>query len=136
MAWLAATPKPPAGSKRAQTGQAPKISRIDQLKKDGIVPHMPANSVPHITQRLIEIGITESNGMGSAPLSWRELSEWQRNTAVDLAPWEARLIRQLSVAYVNESRRAESETCPPPWQAEVTQRELEVAEAKLRMVLG
>jgi hypothetical protein len=137
MAWLHATPKPPEGTKRAMRGdQAARISRLDSLKKDGIDPPMPPNPAPHIVARLIEIGITESNGMGAAPLSWRELSEWQRNTGVPLAPWEARLLRQLSVAYIAEGRLAESENCPPPWRAEVTQRELEVAEASLRAALG
>lgn len=137
MAWLHAVPKPPEGSKRAQYGnQAAKFSRLDRLKRDRVDPPMPPNPMPHLIARLIEIGITESTGMGPSPLSWRELSEWQHNTSVSLAPWEARLLRQLSRAYVAESRRAESETCPPPWRAEVTRRELEAAEASLRMALG
>lgn len=97
---------------------------------------MPPNPLPHVIARLVEIGITESAGMGPTPLSWREISEWQRNTCVRLPPWEARLIRQLSLAYIAEGRRAESENCPPPWRAEVTQRERDIAEEKLRMVLG
>lgn len=74
--------------------------------------------------------------MGTAPLSWREINEWQTATGVALSSFEAKTIRKLSVEYVAESRRAESENCPPPWRAEVTDREREVAEAKLRMVLG
>lgn len=74
--------------------------------------------------------------MGTAPLSWREINEWQAATGVALSPFEAKTIRKLSVEYVAESRRAESENCPPPWRAEITDREREVAEAKLRMVLG
>jgi hypothetical protein len=136
MAWLNATPKPPEGSKRAKNSQAPTLSRIDRLKRDGLTPPMPPNPVPHIVSRLLEIGLTETTGVGPAPLSWREISEWQRNTSVELAPWEARLLRSLSVAYIAEGRRAESETCPPPWHAAPTQREIDVAEARLRMVLG
>jgi hypothetical protein len=137
MAWLAATPKPPEGSLRAKSpGQAPTISRADQMRKQGITPQMPPNPAPHIVTRLVEIGLTGSNGMGSVPLSWLEINEWQRATAVRLAPWEARLIRDLSVAYLAESRRAESETCPPPWRAQVTKREAETEEARLRAVLG
>ena len=137
MAWLHAVPKPPAGTRRAKLADhSPKISRLDQLKKDGITPQMPPNPLPHIIARLIEIGITETTGMGAAPLSWREIAEWQRNTGVPLAPWEAKLIRQLSLAYMAESRRAEEETCAPPWRSEITPKEREVAEAKLRMVLG
>lgn len=137
MAWLNATPKPPPGSKRAQTvDQMPLISRIDKLKRDKITPGMPPNPMPHIITRLVEIGLTEANGMGASPLSWREINEWQRATGVVLSPWEARLIRSLSLAYLSEGRKAESETYPPPWRAPVTQREIETEEARLRMVLG
>lgn len=137
MAWLHATPKPPEGSKRAKSeAQQPKLSRLDQMKKDGITAQMPPNPLPHILTRFIEMGITESNGMGPSPLSWATIEGWQRITAVDLAPWEARLLRQMSLAYIAEGRKAEAENCPPPWRAEVTPRELDIAEAKLRMVLG
>ncbi len=106
------------------------------MKRDGVPISMPPNPMPHLIDRLIEIGLTEAAGMGVVPLSWREIEAWQHNVHVALAPWEARLIRKLSVEYVAEGRRAESENCPPPWRAEVTAREREVEEARLRMVLG
>jgi hypothetical protein len=137
MAWLHAVPKPPAGSKRATHGdQAARISRLDRLKKDKVTAQMPPNPMPHIIGRLTEIGITEAAGMGAAPISWATLTEWQRNTGVELMPWEARLHRKLSLAYLTESRRAEDENCPPPWRAEVTKQEIDAAERALRMVLG
>lgn len=106
------------------------------MAKDGIAPKMPPNPAPHLINRLIEIGITETTGMGPAPLSWREIEAWQHATNVRMAPWEARLIRQLSIAYIAQGRKAESENCPAPWRTEVTRREREVEEARLRMVLG
>lgn len=106
------------------------------MKAQGIEPQMPPNPAPHLISRLTEIGLTESTGMGPSPLSWREIEAWQRSTHVRLAPWEARLMRQLSLEYIGESRRAESENCPAPWRSQVTQREREVEEAQLRMVLG
>jgi len=137
MAWLHAAPKPPEGTRRAKAAAPAKaLTRLERMKKDGIAPKMPSNPAPHIVARLIEIGITETTGMGPAPLSWREIDAWQRHTGVPLPPREARLLRQLSLSYIAESRRAEDETCPPPWRAEVTQRELDVAEEKLRLVLG
>lgn len=101
-----------------------------------MTPAMPPNPAPHIIARLIELGITESNGMGPVPISWCEMAEWQRLTGVALDPWEARLLRQLSVAYIAESRRAESEACPAPWRREVTQAERDADERRLRVVLG
>lgn len=97
---------------------------------------MPPNPAPHITDRLVEIGLTEASGMGSGPLSWPTIDAWCNRTAIDLSPWEARLIRKLSIGYVVMSRTAESENCPPPWRAEVTQREIATEEQRLRMVLG
>lgn len=137
MAWLNATPKPDERSKRGKiAAAASRISRADQFKRDGISLKMPPNPAPHIVDRLVQIGLTESNGMGVSPLSWREINEWQRASCVELAPWEARLIRALSTSYIAEGRRAEAEACPPPWRAEISQRERDVAEARLSMVLG
>jgi hypothetical protein len=137
MAWLNATPKPDPRTKRAKTDdQPPPVSRIERMRKDGTTAKLPPNPLPHIISRLVEIGLTEANGMGASPLSWREINEWQHATGVDLPAWEARLIRHLSVAYIAESRRAESENCPPPWRAEVTDREREAAQARLELVLG
>lgn len=106
------------------------------MKKDKVPVQMPPNPVPSITENLMDIGLSEAAGMGAAPLSWKEIDAWCNRTGVDLPPWEARLIRKLSVEYIAESRRAESDTCPPPWRAEVTQREIETEEARLRLVLG
>ncbi|MBB3925040.1 hypothetical protein GGR43_000741 [Sphingobium jiangsuense] len=97
---------------------------------------MPPNPAPHIINRLIEIGLTEAAGMGAAPLSWKEIDAWCNRTGIDLPPWEARLIRALSVEYLAMGRKAEDENCPPPWKAPITEREKETELARLRMVLG
>ncbi len=137
LAWLHATPKPPPGTKRAAAkDQPPPISRMEKLTRDKIVPQMPPNPMPHIIARLLEIGLTEAAGMGSGPVSWQAIDAWCNRTGIDLLPWEAKLIRSLSVAYVAEGRNAESENCPPPWQAAVTEREREIELARLRAVLG
>lgn len=137
MAWLHAAPKIPqdAGSPKP-TQQVEPLSRFDQMKKEGIAPSMPPNPMPHLINWLIEIGIMESTGAGPAPLSWREIRAWQDGVRVRLAPWEARLLRQLSIAYIAQSREAEQPNCPPPWLGTVTQQEREFDERQLDMVLG
>lgn len=80
--------------------------------------------------------MTLANGMGASPLTWSEIGEWQRQTYVELSPWEARLIRKLSIAYVAMHSKAGDENCPPPWKREVTERERDVEEAGLRALLG
>lgn len=137
MAWLNATPKPPPGSKRAAAkDQPPPVSRIEQMKRSKIVPQMPPCPAPHIITRLVEIGLTEAAGMGAGPISWQSIDAWCNRTAIDLSPWEARLLRSLSVSYVAEGRKAESENCPPPWRGEVSDREKEVEVERLQMLLG
>lgn len=137
LAWYNATPKPDPNSKRGQAEpDRVRPSRLEECKRRKIEPKLPPNPAPHITDRLIEIGLTEAAGMGVGPISWVQIDAWQRLTGVPIAPWEARLLRTLSLAYVAEGRRAEAETCPPPWRIETTAREREIEEAELRSVLG
>lgn len=137
LAWLHSTPKPPEGSKRAAAkDQPPAISRIERMRRDKIIPQMPPLPAPHIIDWLVEIGLSEAAGMSSGPISWQSIDAWCRRTGRDPAPWEARLLRSLSVAYVAEGRQAESENCPAPWRAGITQRERDVELVQLRLVLG
>ena len=106
------------------------------MKRDGIPVQMPPNPAQHLVQYLVEMGMSEAAGMGMVPLSWREINAWCDRTRVDLAPWEARFIRRMSTEYLAEGRRAESENAPPPWRAEVTQREIDLEQARLEMLLG
>lgn len=137
MAWMGATPRPVRGSRRAETFDAAEAtSRLDRMKSMGINPPMPRNPAPHIMDRFVEMGMVEATGAGTGPLSWREIHYWQSNTSVRLPPWEARLMRRLSVDYLAEQRRAEEETCPAPW-SDPNSEDMKRAEvAVLDMVLG
>lgn len=97
---------------------------------------MPPDPAPHITARLSEIGLCEAAGMGVVPLSWQTIDAWARLTGVQLAPWEARLIRKLSSDYVSMTRKAESENCPPPWRSPVTDEQRNAEVEQLKRVLG
>jgi len=137
MAWLNATPKPPEGSRRAQEkDQPPRLCRAEQMTKDGVTFAMPPNPAPHILGYLLEIGLTEAAGMGAGPISWQSINTWQVAMGKRLPRWEMRLIRKLSVEYLAEGHRAESENCPPPWRVAVSQREKDLEVARLQMVLG
>ena len=137
MAWLHATPKPAEGTRRAKAENAPPaLSRLDQIKRDKLTPQMPPLPAPHFIDRLIEIGLTEAAGMGAGPLSWATIAGWQQVTGIALEPWEARLYRKLSLEYLAEGRRAESENCPPPWRATITQAERDVEQRRLEQLLG
>lgn len=107
------------------------ISRLASRTAKKVPPAMPPARLPHVITRWIEIGMTAAGGMAPAALSWLEINEWQKATGTTLCPWEARTIHALSVAYVAEGRRAEEETCPPPWRAPVTDQERAAEEAAL-----
>ncbi|WP_343526745.1 hypothetical protein [Sphingomonas sp.] len=140
MAWLAATPKPPEGSRRAERWEkAPattKRSRAETMGKKAAESAMPPNPMPHVIERFIEMGMVEAAGMGTVPLGWQTIAAWSQMTGVRLCPWEARTIRRLSVEYLAEGRRAEAETCPPPWKAPVSQADVDAERAALERLLG
>lgn len=137
MAWLNATPKPDERSKAAKPEfERPQLSRIEQYRRDGLPVFLPPNPAPSIVNHLVEMGITEAGGMGAVPLSWATIDAWQRVTGVTLPAWEARMIRQLSVEYLSETRKAESQFCPAPWQTEPTQRHREAEMAHLKATFG
>lgn len=97
---------------------------------------MPPVDLPHVIERWTEVGLTGSNGMAATPLSWGEINEWQRATSIRISPWEARLIRSLSIAYIAQSRLSEDEACPPPWRGEITEAEKQREVSILDAVLG
>jgi hypothetical protein len=138
MAWLNAVPRPAEGASRARAdAPAPKLSRAAQMRANGIRnPLMPPNPLPHIIDELLEIGLSEAAGMGIGPVSWPTIDAWRRQTGAELAPWESRLIRRLSIEYVAEQRRAESENCPPPWRWEVTEAEKKAEVAGLAQIFS
>jgi hypothetical protein len=130
-------PKPDPNSARGRSEAAqPKLTRLEAMKQAKTEPRMPPNPAPHIIDRLLEMGITEAVGIGAGALSWREIVAWQEGTWVRLAPWEARLIRTLSKAYLAESRSAESENCPAPWHSGPDRRLVETEQARLEALLG
>ncbi|WP_245824717.1 phage tail assembly chaperone [Sphingomonas azotifigens] len=137
MAWLNTVPKPDERTRRARANApVPTLTRAEKMKLDRIAVPMPPNPLPHIVERLLEIGLSEAAAMGVGPVSWLTIDAWCRLRGIDLPAWEALLIRQLSVEYVAEQRRAESENCPPPWRWQVTEAEKKAELAALEMVLG
>lgn len=106
------------------------------MKKNHVRPKMPPNPLPHVIDRLVEIGLTEAAGMGMAPISWQTIAAWSRLTGIVLMSWEARLLRHLSMAYLTEFNAAGEEGRPAPFRTKVSQRETEVEREGLRAILG
>lgn len=88
------------------------------MRAEGVVPSVPHNPCPWLTDWLFEAGPTGIGAMGPVPLGWQEIAEWARMTGRDLLPWEAQMLRRLSVDFAAEMIRAEAADCPPPWTAD------------------
>lgn len=65
----------------------------------------------------------ESGAFGPTVLSHQELLAWQLNMRRMLQPWEISMLRRLSAEYLAFSREAESNLCPSPYVAELTERD-------------
>lgn len=91
------------------------LSRLEQMRNDGVDPPMPECEAIYLAEYLWQAGPTEVGGMGPAPLSHEEIAAWQANTGIDLTSWEARMLRALSLVYLNESHEAKKPARPQPW---------------------
>lgn len=84
------------------------------MKERGEEVHLPPVPAQYLIDWWREIGPTEEDG----PISWLSMTAWERLTGVELLPWEARLIRSLSSAFVSQRYDAKKPDCPPPWSPE------------------
>lgn len=87
------------------------ITRLQKMRADGIEPELPYIEAAYLVEYLNEIGPVMPDG----PLTFGEVESWQRQTGIDLQPWEVRMLRRLSIEYGNESIRAKSPNCKPPY---------------------
>lgn len=112
-AWLSAVPDKPEGDK----SKTPELQRREKLRIEDKIeePEMPPCEAQHLIGYLFELGPVMAAGMGSGPLTHAEIDAWQRNTGITLNSWEARVLKTLSVEYLNESSQATAIDHPAPW---------------------
>lgn len=104
MAWLNAVPDVPQ-PKNMPAREAK--SRQQVLQDVGIEPEMPDLVWGrHLVDYLLEVGPVMAAGMGSAPITFTELANWQAQLGLRLSPWEVRTLRRLSLEYNSESQLA------------------------------
>jgi hypothetical protein len=135
LAWLAAVPR----SQKGETNEfddGERLSRMAELEGEGVLPELPDIQARDYVDLLMDAGPIEATGAGVTGLSWREIEAWQTRTAIDLAPWEVRMIRRLSAVYAAELHAAEAPDRPPPFQPELDEDVRERVEAKLDLYFG
>jgi len=92
----------------------------------------PLDGVAHLLGYLYELGPTMAAGMGAGPITYSEIRAWMESVGVDLQPWEVRILRRLSLIYLNESHKAEKRDCPAPWRAPDAKPPVTDAQAAIR----
>ena len=118
-AWLGAVPEAAPGAR----ADAAKLSRRERIERDGGEIEMPPfDDGEYLIGYLYELGPTAAAGMGAGPVTFAEMAAWQAARGFELEPWDARLLRRLSVDYLAESHRATERNCPPPWGGSVAVR--------------
>lgn len=111
-AWLGAVPEAAPGAR----ADAVKLSRRERIERDGGEIEMPPfDEGEYLIAYLYELGPTVAAGMGAGPVTFAEMAAWQAARGFELEPWEARLLRRLSVDYLAESHQATRRDCPPPY---------------------
>lgn len=95
------------------------------------MPEMPpVEAGGYLIGYLWEIGPTMGGGMGASPITHEEILAWAVLLGVPLQPWEARLLRRLSLAFVTELHRAEKIDATAPWAPEAFDAERRSAAAR------
>lgn len=118
LAWLHAAPEPPKPPKGSNPPAPEPISRLDKMLDEGKSPIFPDNPASYLSDWLFDIGPSVAGGMGEAPIGYRDMQAWSEITGVELLPWEARILRRLSGAYLAQKNDARKADCPAPYTGE------------------
>lgn len=114
LAWLHA----PIERRDAQGRTLREASRIEAGQRDGLTFPLPPAAADFMADWLFEAGPVRRIGEADVPLDWVDLSAWADMNGIELAPWQASLLRRLSSAYLGAWHAGKDPDCPPPWLTE------------------
>lgn len=78
------------------------MSRRAEIERDDREVTYPDCRAYYIIEYLSELGVT----LGENALTHSEIQAWMQNSGINLSAFEARSIKRLSAAYLNESKVA------------------------------
>lgn len=90
----------------------------------------------HLLDHFLEAGPASHAAGGVVPLPFSEIVAWQQATDTELTPWEARLVRRLSVEYVTQYAVSDSPDAPAPWGAEADDQQRDAVARRVRLIFG
>lgn len=106
-------PKQP-GSK--QSTNASSKTRLELIQEKGGEAELPQFEVAaYLVDYWRDVGSVNQGGYSPSPLSAAEIQAWQQMAGIRLNPWEFRIIREMSRAYLSYLHEAEEFECPAPF---------------------
>ena len=101
---------------------------------------MPLPPVPraarHLLDQFLELGPASRDASGLAPITFAEIGAWQAVAGIELLPWEARLMRRLSSAYVSQHALSAAPDALPPWGAVTSDAGRDAISRRVRLIFG
>lgn len=82
---------------------------IEEVLGEIEAPHVPAG------QYLLDILFQVGPVRGEGPVYEEHLQAWERRRDIELAPWEADMVLELSRAYLSEMHAARERNALPVW---------------------
>lgn len=96
------------------------MTRAEKAKAEGMPLQLPpAGDAAYLVSHLFEVGPLAWAGMGEVPVSHVDIQAWQLNVGIELQAWEARALRRMSAAYVDQLAKSREAACVAPWAPEV-----------------
>jgi len=89
-------------------------SRLQQQIDAGNEIKLPEVTAPYLLQHLFDIGPTYPGAMGAVGLPFSEIESWQRQSGIELLPWEIQAIRNASIEYASQLAASHDPECPSP----------------------
>jgi hypothetical protein len=116
LAWFRSMPVSKQEKSVASGDKQAELTRAEKIQKNGGKPLMPdVGDAEYVITYWQDLGMVEMGGMSAVPLSAKEIVSWQQCTGVQLEAWEFRAIKQMSQAYLVQSKESEKPECQPPF---------------------
>lgn len=102
----------------------------DATSDEFFEPDMPdEGDAAYLLDHFWAVGPTDGDGAITSTL----LRHHQDNMGICLSPWECKVLRRLSIDYLNESQRATKADCPPPYADSTDAARLKQAELRNKL---
>lgn len=128
LGWLHAAPKLKATDTENQT-------RYKKFNDEGQEIEYPPCQLNYMVDYLFSAGLSISGINGDSPLTHQEILAWRKNMQIDICPWEANTLREMSRHYLAQMIKSDKYDAPPPWIPEINEEKGKKVANKVKDIL-